>query len=373
MDIFYDSKKKTYILGDTPYSKDEFVAYIESDMLQSALATSVVTLDIETTASQLPKETDALPRNIIYFGAPGTGKSHALESDRALHFSNGNYERVTFYPNYSYAQFVGTYKPVMDGRNIKYSYVPGPFLRTWIKAMQDKAVPQLLIVEELNRANAPAVFGDVFQLLDRSGGTSKYCITTSEDLRNYLQSLPPSKPENGSWEWLPENIDTSTMVIPNNMFIWTTMNSADQGVFPLDTAFKRRWSYKYFGINHKEWKNEHVVSIGDKKYLWNSIRHAINRKLISLKVNEDKQIGPFFLDKSDFDDFVSVFKNKVIMYLYEDAAKLKHGFFKSDTQTYSELCCDFSDGKGFDIFNCDINPATADEIDAFLKSEESKN
>ena len=146
------------------------------------------------------------------------------------------YERVTFHPNYSYAQFVGTYKPIMknnsDKTEIEYEFVPGPFLRTFIRACKMK-VNCLLLIEEINRANVAAVFGDIFQLLDRDeNGESEYPITTSEDLRKFL-----AKPENLGGK----PVDYETISLPSNMYIWATMNSADQGVFPMDTAFKRRW------------------------------------------------------------------------------------------------------------------------------------
>lgn len=278
-------------------------------------------------------------RNRIVFGAPGTGKSHTLNEDKNDLIGNDSqdYERVTFHPNYSYANFVGTYKPIMvdstdeeldsekrkiisiltdnsktaqdrydllygkfkgdgltrlplllglcsddtfktknqDGtdavgdntveRNhgkyirpyvqlrgeekasgeIVYEYVPGPFMRILVKALKNARTsnpkPYLLIIEEINRANVAAVFGEVFQLLDRDeDGVSKYSINTTEDIKHYL-----AKAENLGGK--PSDYDK--IKIPNNMFIWATMNSADQGVFPMDTAFKRRWEFEYIGVD----------------------------------------------------------------------------------------------------------------------------
>ncbi|MDE6233701.1 MAG: AAA family ATPase [Lachnospiraceae bacterium] len=305
-------------------------------------------------------------RNRIVFGAPGTGKSYGLKDDceNLMEDTTGTYERVTFHPDYTYSQFVGTYKPVMDedGNSIRYDFVPGPFMRVYVEALKsgraDTPQPHLLLIEEINRAKVAAVFGDVFQLLDRDDdGVSEYEIQASEDIRRYLAKE------------LGENADNYKKIrIPNNMFIWATMNSADQGVFPMDTAFKRRWNFEYLGINENE---EKIKSIGkimlpgcDEPIEWNTLRKAINDKMSSsdFKINEDKLMGPFFLSKKviasnengmiiDTDRFIDAFKSKVIMYLYEDAVKQgKHRFFEGcDSSKYSSVCEAF-DEKGTAIF-----------------------
>lgn len=297
-------------------------------------------------------------RNRILFGAPGTGKSFTLNHEKdALLADGGEYERVTFHPDYSYANFVGTYKPVphkdSDGKDaITYSYVPGPFMRTYVKALQNSKTatpkPFLLIIEEINRANVAAVFGDVFQLLDRGDNeVSEYPIQATEDIKKYL-----AKPDvlGGS----PE--DYAEIRIPDNMFIWATMNSADQGVFPMDTAFKRRWDFTYLGIDDSEngiIGKKVILGQGDYRRIveWNALRKAINEELISYKVNEDKLMGPYFISKKNLPDgemfdsaaFSRIFKNKVLMYLFDDAAKQKRPSLfagceeKSRTQ-YSKIC-----------------------------------
>lgn len=308
-------------------------------------------------------------RNRIIFGAPGTGKSFKLNNEKSnLLLEGGEYERVTFHPDYSYANFVGTYKPVpckdSDGKDaITYEYVPGPFMRTYVKAVQSNrngnSIPYLLLIEEINRANVAAVFGDVFQLLDRKDdGTSEYPIQTSRDMREYL-----AKPDvlGGDSE------DYKTISIPSNMFIWATMNSADQGVFPMDTAFKRRWDFEYLGINDSEADiiGKTVVVGKDsfaRKIEWNKLRKAINDTLSSYKINEDKLLGPYFLTKkivipeegNDIDNkkFIKAFNNKVIMYLFDDAAKSKRQTLFggcSDTTKYSAICDEF-EKCGVDIF-----------------------
>ena len=305
-------------------------------------------------------------KNRIVFGAPGTGKSYGLKDDcvKLMEDTTGTYERVTFHPDYTYSQFVGTYKPVMDeyGNSIRYDFVPGPFMRVYVEALKsgrtDTPQPHLLLIEEINRAKVAAVFGDVFQLLDRDDdGVSEYEIQASEDIRRYLAKE------------LGGNADNYKKIrIPNNMFIWATMNSADQGVFPMDTAFKRRWNFEYLGINENEEKIKGIGKIMlpgcDEPIEWNTLRKAINDKMSSsdFKINEDKLMGPFFLSKKviasnengmiiDTDRFIDAFKSKVIMYLYEDAVKQgKHRFFEGcDSSKYSSVCEAF-DEKGTAIF-----------------------
>lgn len=305
---------------------------------------------IEVNESTIRKPIDK-PYNWILFGAPGTGKSFKLNDDREEYFTDDNYERVTFHPNYSYAQFVGTYKPTPkedDDSVITYKYIPGPFMRVWVRAyrsMQNNdGQNYLLIIEEINRANVAAVFGDVFQLLDRKNGVSEYSIYTSEDIKRYLNDeFSKEIPEN---EWYRTLSTTekkkhiSSIKLLSNMYIWSTMNSADQGVFPIDTAFKRRWNFEYIGINESESMNSRDVIFADGRVInWNILRHAINEKLGKMCINEDKMIGPFFLSKDDLkNNFESTFKSKLLMYLYEDVIKHRRDeFFVKGMDTYSKL------------------------------------
>lgn len=309
----------------------------------------------------------AFPRNRILFGAPGTGKSFTLNKERSELLGVGNetdYERVTFHPDYSYANFVGTYKPVPVGDVITYSYVPGPFMRVYVEALKngrtDDVKPFLLIIEEINRANVAAVFGDVFQLLDRSSDeASEYPIQASEDIKKYLAKELGGMPEN-----------YTKIRIPDNMFIWATMNSADQGVFPMDTAFKRRWDFTYLGINTSEAGirgKKVILGIGENARVveWNELRHAINDRLSSFKINEDKLLGPYFLSKKIVSEsgeivakrFIDTFKSKVLMYLFDDAAKQKRpSLFAEgiDVFKYSSICEVF-DLKGVFVFCSEIS------------------
>ncbi|MGH4139868.1 AAA family ATPase [Clostridium sp.] len=294
------------------------------------------------------------PYNRILFGAPGTGKSYKIEEERMVF--GKNYERVTFYLNYSYSQFVGNYKPKpklrIDGTEyVSYEFVPGPFLRTWTKAQKSikngNSENYLLIVEEINRANAAAVFGDVFQLLDRNDeGISEYEITTSEDMREYLIK---------KCEFTADEV--STIKIPRNMYIWSTMNSADQGVLPMDSAFKRRWNFEYIGINEgsAKIKNSEITLKSYGTIKWDILRTKINNGLISAGINEDKLIGPFFLSEKELksSSIDEIFKSKLLMYLFEDVLKHRKGkLFKSKLDTFSKVIETYN--KGEEIFDFDV-------------------
>lgn len=297
------------------------------------------------------------PRNFIFFGAPGTGKSHELNEIAGDSFPEANITRVTFYPDYTYSQFVGCFKPMTrdaeDGKTeITYQYVPGPFLNTYIDATTHPEQDYLLIVEEINRANPAAVFGDVFQLLDRDlNGRSEYSVAAPIEMQKTL---------------VASGVDSDKLAIPSNMYIWATMNSADQGVFPMDTAFKRRWDFRYMGINEGEDTDidgtplsEIEVRCGKRLVKWNNLRRAINEFMSGdeLKINEDKLLGPFFVNPKALtaERFANVFKDKVLLYLFEDAGKTKRTkMFRKELKTYSQICEAFDEkgewifGSGFD-------------------------
>jgi hypothetical protein len=303
---------------------------------------------------------DTMPRNKIIYGAPGTGKSFELRNQAAANgFEPENTFRITFHPNFSYQQFVGTYKPtsiykhvgkeielfesdrvtkLQDPNNkeplIDYSFVAGPFLKLLIKALKNKNQNFLLIIEEINRAPVSAVFGDVFQLLDRKGnGESEYEIEFNADVSNFLKS---------------QDIDDIKIKLPRNLFIWATMNSADQGVMPMDSAFKRRWAFEYLPLNQKEKEvATRDIIFQKKKVNWNFFRERLNKKLKSLDVAEDKLLGPFFLNSAELEDPSSI-KNKLLLYLREDV--VRHNAENLFSQkTFSDIVKAYDDDK--EIFN----------------------
>ncbi|WP_323707121.1 AAA family ATPase [Mammaliicoccus vitulinus] len=269
-------------------------------------------------------------KSCIYYGAPGTGKSYKLQQDSRIFGSN--LRRITFHPNILYSDFIGSYKPVPTGdwqSPITYSFVPGALLKSLTEALLKPSEPHLLIIEELNRANVSATFGEMFQLLDRnSSGCSEYAIDISEDLELFFDHKIFNNQEITEELKLEiKNKMKNGLVFPENLYIWATMNSADQGVLPLDTAFKRRWDFEYFSVDNSYdeelFDTFGLIKLGENKFIkWNDVRTFINDTLSNLNVPEDKLMGPYFLAKnildSDNNKVTQAFKNKVLMYLFED-------------------------------------------------------
>lgn len=326
------------------------------------------------------------PHQRIFFGAPGTGKSYELNKEAKEYFGN-NYERVTFHPNYMYGNFVGAFKPFSkvlknsDGtikkdeegniqESITYEYIPGVLMRQLVRALKCPTQDYLLLIEEINRANVAAVFGDVFQLLDRDvSGESEYFIATSKELQEFLKKeFDDCELEKNIKEKLGE--DFGRLYLPNNLYIWATMNSADQGVMPMDTAFRRRWEFRYLGIDdaaesNKEDFERYKFKINSSEVVnWDLFRRELNKKLSSLNIPEDKLIGPYFVSKailedSNLDSLTETIKNKVLMYLYEDAAKAYRPslFAEGKYATYSSVCKQF-DENALNLFKGNIEIET---------------
>lgn len=322
------------------------------------------------------------PLNLIYFGAPGTGKSYQLDKLAHKRFIKDHIRRVTFFPDYTYSQFVGSFRPFEEGGKIGYQYVAGPFLKTYLDASLHPYERFLLIVEEINRANPAAVFGDVFQLLDRdSMGASEYSVSVPQEMEKCIAGALDSLSDTCKNDIenffdpdlaFPEFRESmlQNLSLPPNMYIWATMNSADQGVFPMDTAFKRRWDFHYMGIDEGDHEpieafdgmciDDFVVTVGGVRVRWNGLRKALNNLMRDAHINEDKLLGPFFLAPSTLNDdpvpdgsetvFQAAFKDKVLLYLYEDAGKMhRPALFTDDKASYSELCDQF-DSSGVAVF-----------------------
>lgn len=359
------------VARNADYTSDDLRSY--STRARNSIAVSNIELAVED-VNLVPDDiaVSDLPGNLIYFGAPGTGKSYQLGklAEETFGKYEGGITRVTFHPDYTYAQFVGCYRPFsgVNGNGeheVYYKFAPGPFTDVYVKARKHPENKYVLLIEEINRANPAAVFGDVFQLLDRKpSGESEYPVVTSQELGSHLyEEFSLHNVARGDAEVLTEteraDERVASIALPPNMFLWATMNSADQGVFPMDTAFKRRWDFHYMGIDEgEEGVAGYDVLVGSSqaaRYVkWNKLRKAINELLIANKVNEDKLIGPYFIKESvlcDPDKFSDVFKSKVLLYLYEDAAKMKRNdvFSLEGTATYSQICKDF-DSHGTDVF-----------------------
>ncbi|MEG0237773.1 DUF4268 domain-containing protein [Cetobacterium sp.] len=286
-------------------------------------------------------------------------------------------ERVTFYDGYTYGQFVGTYKPVPsedNSENIIYKYIPGPVMTTLVKALKNPQHKFLLIIEEINRAKADRVFGNIFQLLDRDDdGKSEYPIAISLEIEKYLKE--EFEDESQYQEYFGKGL-----LLPKNLYIWATMNNADQGVYPLDTAFKRRWNFEYIGLDDNAEKfgkkeNEYLVdlefNINEKnikevpKYVsWNNFRENLNTFLLENGINEDRLIAPFFIKPSQFIKDKGKFKNsfwinessylnKLLMYVFDDILKhkvsVRKKLFAEDILSFSHLIKKYKVGEC--IFN----------------------
>lgn len=308
---------------------------------------------------------------LIYYSAPGTGKSFTIDKSA----TENNSVRTTFHPDSDYAGFVGAYKPTMVPmpvnaivdtivhhatnsekklvyeNKIVYKFVPQAFLKAYVEAWKRYSPtednPYYLVIEEINRGNCAQIFGDLFQLLDRNNqGCSSYAISADEDIAQFLREDLNGfagfseeqkdvirkfilKKDNGSEEHIGASIlNGSKLLLPPNMRIWATMNTSDQSLFPIDSAFKRRWNWEYVPIeyNKKDW----TFSVDDKRYSWGKFLEQINPKILEITQSEDKQMGYFFAkpDKKSKEDLLEndviskkVFVNKVLFYLWTDVFK----------------------------------------------------
>lgn len=248
----------------------------------------------------------------IYFGTPGSGKSWTIkqqyEQDETKVF------RTTFHPDTDYASFVGCYKPVKDEddeKKIVYKFIPQAFTDAYVAAWSDLEHPYYLIIEEINRGNCAQIFGDLFQLLDRNkDGYSEYPIKADHDLKDYLvEHLPEDN----------EGIRDGKLCLPPNLSIIASMNTSDQSLFPMDSAFKRRWSWEYVPIDYENAESgEFVITIGGELHKWHKFLEKVNEKIKAVTSSEDKQMGNFFI-KSSVDE--KEFCDKVMFYLWSEVGK----------------------------------------------------
>ena len=306
------------------------------------------------------------PLQIIYFGAPGTGKSYEIKKEvkGKPHF------RTTFHPDTDYASFVGSYKPITkpvtrydiysnpiigsDGKpvtedRIVYRYVFQAFLKAYIAAWEEQTKEQpedvYLIIEEINRGNCAQIFGDIFQLLDRNDeGFSDYPIVADDDLKQELSQVLGSLdianadvinslyPGQGD---IVEQIKSGhILLLPNNLFIRATMNTSDQSLFPIDSAFKRRWDWRYVNIKNHEEENYVISFANGNKYSWWDFLTEINNRIEGGEIQqEDKKLGYFFAKAKNGEISAETFLSKVIFFLYNDVFKdfgLEQDFFKDE-------------------------------------------
>lgn len=290
------------------------------------------------------------PHQLIVTGCPGSGKSFYIDQ---LAKSADQVIRTQFHPESSFFDFVGTYKPqpvyepfdasapleegdgVVGTRGkpfIDYRYVPGPLMRGLSQALLHPDQNVVVVIEEINRGNAAAVLGDVLQLLDRQeDGQSRYEIAATPEQRTYFSSL---------------GCPRETIRLPSNLYLWATMNSADQGVFPLDTAFRRRWNYIYKGYSEPcAYPVEHAeLRYGGQRYNWDAFRAALNEHLVSQGIHEDKLIGPYFLTVEQLTSPESILE-KLFLYLWDDVLRFRQeGLFSA--KSFSAVGSSWATGSG---------------------------
>lgn len=405
---------------DSLNNNEKFKQYEKTGSYQysNALKTYMRFLCAKELFSNEAKKIDA-PKPIglqqIYYGAPGTGKSKTIKD---LTFGE-SVIRTTFHPDSDYASFVGTYKPITEEvdlrdcygkkvidddtkevvkeERIAYKFIPQAFLEAYVEAWKklgskkseksDKSYnrihpalldtpeiftknkaskKQFLIIEEINRGNCAQIFGDLFQLLDRNEyGFSDYPIVADKDMQKYLEK------EFAGWEITNKDeinqlygeanmvnliMKGERLVLPSNLYIWATMNTSDQSLFPIDSAFKRRWDWKYVSIREGRDKETNAplnwyINTGDKQYKWWSFISKVNELIGSLTNSEDKKLGYFFCKAKDGEIDADLFVSKVIFYLWNDVFK-DYGFDDKDFQD--------EEGKilSFDRFYEDVNGVT---------------
>jgi 5-methylcytosine-specific restriction enzyme B len=380
---------------DSLNNNEEFKQYEKTGSYQysNALKTYMRFLCAKEIFSNEAKKVK-LPSNLtlqqIYYGAPGTGKSKTIKD---LTFGE-SVIRTTFHPDSDYASFVGTYKPITEEvtlrdcygkkvideetnevvkeERIAYKFIPQAFLEAYVEAWKKlgSSKKQFLIIEEINRGNCAQIFGDLFQLLDRNEyGFSDYPIVADKDMQKYLEK------EFAGWEITNKDeinqlygeanmvnliMKGERLVLPSNLYIWATMNTSDQSLFPIDSAFKRRWDWKYVPIREGRDKETNAplnwyINTGDKQYKWWSFISKVNELIGSLTNSEDKKLGYFFCKAKDGEIDADLFVSKVIFYLWNDVFK-DYGFDDKDFQD--------EEGKilSFDRFYQDVNGKTNVDI-----------
>lgn len=304
------------------------------------------------------KELSLIPESTlqqIFYGAPGTGKSHTVDTE----YVKGNKcFRITFHPDTDYASFVGCYKPKMGGatgEDITYSFVPQVFLNAYTYAWNHPDEPTYLVIEELNRGNCAQIFGDIFQLLDRQKtvhpGYSKYTINADSDIATYLSGELEDKEryEKAICEiYGLKEFDFSILALPSNLNILATMNTSDQSLFPIDSAFKRRWEMEYVGVNYAD-AEQFSVKIDDAhKYSWADVLKGMNRYIKQEKHSTNKILGNRFV-QADENNVISsiVFRDKVLFFLFNDVFKdedeFRTSFFGGNDTLYFEDLCEGDD------------------------------
>ena len=294
------------------------------------------------------KEESLEPLQIIYYGAPGTGKSHRVEEYFEKHgIHKTKVFRTTFHPDTDYAAFVGCYKPTpiidpvtkLPTQSFTYEFAPQVFTKAYIEAWTHPEEAVFLVIEEINRGNCAQIFGDLFQLLDRDEkGESKYEIDADNDLAMFLRKEDQLGNNN-------EGIRNGKLKLPGWMYIWATMNTSDQSLFPIDSAFKRRWEWTYVPVNYVD-AGIFTLIINEKhRYNWSHVLRGLNEYIKGELHNTNKILGNRFV-QAGADKVISAktFRDKVLFYLFNDVFKddddFKSLFFgeNAEDKFFEDLC-----------------------------------
>lgn len=324
------------------------------------------------------------PFQQIFYGAPGTGKSHAVKVETEEWEKRGRVVRTTFHPDSDYSTFVGVYKPTTESvqrydiynkpmtrdgvpvmeQIITYEFVEQAFLQAYIDAWKNREEPEFLVIEEVNRGNCAQIFGDLFQLLDRGDdGYSEYAIRADKDLQKHLCKAF----EDVEIEDYPNVKAGKELLLPSNLYIRATMNTSDQSLFPIDSAFKRRWDWKYVPIakgsdngTDLNW----MVEVDGDLYDWWSFVKAINKHVFDTTNSEDKQLGFFFCKAKDNVISAETFVCKVIFYLWNDVFK-DFGF---DDSIFEDKEDSVNPKLSFDKFYLANGKVNEEKVIMFLKN-----
>lgn len=296
-------------------------------------------------------------QNLIVYGTPGCGKSYYVEHELTKDYKEENKIRTTFYQDYTNTDFVGQILPVVEGDSVKYEFTPGPFTLALEQAIKEPEEKVALIIEELNRGSAASIFGDIFQLLDRDdNGVSVYPIK-NVNIINYLNKE------------FAESYQFKDVKIPSNLSVFATMNTSDQNVFTLDTAFKRRWNFKKltneFDADHK-YKDYYIPGDESINYTWKYLVESLNNFMLNLQDgfnSEDKQIGVYFVDGSvmrkdvtivSSNEDVEKFAYKMFEYLWDDVAKFNRDKWFDDSIKSLDQLVEMFKKDGLNVFNRDV-------------------
>lgn len=349
-DVIKSKKTKNGPKKDWSSHIYKYIAYKDEQMTNNAnnfienVDSATETDEINNKISNDENFKKYLHSNTIFYGVPGCGKSYEINKllkidkksrDNGTVLNSKFYKRILFHPEYSYSDFIGQIVPKTDGEKITYEFQPGPFVEILKDAMNDGYNNYFLIIEEINRGNAPAIFGDIFQLLDRADDRCSEYPIYNRNIANYLFN---------------ENSNAQKIYIPKNLTIFATMNTSDQNVFTLDTAFKRRWRFTRIPNDFDNKSDTFLDSIiGDTKYKWRDFASKLNKDIIEHcndgMIAEDKLLGTHFVKPHELED-LNVFAEKVFMYLWNDVVKYnKEMLFRSDLKTLDDVINEFINNK----------------------------